>query len=66
MSSRMIIIVLFGLVILNVLALDRRGRRPESKIPTLGELLGYLAAKPVGRTFVLALWAWTGWHFFAR
>jgi hypothetical protein len=66
MSSRAVSLLLFGLIALGVLTLDRLARRPGSTVPTLGEVFGALTRTRVGRITVLGLWAWAGWHFFAR
>jgi hypothetical protein len=65
-SSRAVSILLFGLVAAGILTLDLLARRPASKIPTLGEVFGLLSRTRVGRALVLGLWAWSGWHLFAR
>lgn len=48
-----------------------RARRPDSTIPTLAELTGFVmqyevSRLPVGRLAVFGFWWWVGWHFFAR
>jgi hypothetical protein len=65
-SSRAVSITLFGLVAVGILTLDLLARRPESKLPTFGEVFGLLSRTRVGRVLVLGFWAWSGWHFFAR
>jgi hypothetical protein len=55
-----------GLVVLELLA-----RRKGSRLPTLGQLSGYVlrfraAGLPVGRIVGYAVWCWLGWHLFAR
>lgn len=66
MSSRAITIVLFGAMVVDVVALQWWARRPGTRVPTLGAVAGVLASRRVGRVAVLGFWAWTGWHFFAR
>lgn len=57
----------FGLaVVIEVVA-----RRPESQMPTLGDMCGFVMSYrvgrlPVGRIAVLGFVWWAGWHFFAR
>jgi len=51
--------------------LSRRGleivaRRPGSRVPALGEWLGYLMRPKTGRVLLLAGWLWLGWHYFSR
>jgi hypothetical protein len=46
-------------------------RREGSRIPSLGDLSGFVmqyqvGRVPVGRVAVLGFWWWIGWHFFAR
>ena len=55
---------LFGVV-------EWRARREGSKIPTLGDVTGFVmqyevGRLPVGRIAVFGFWWWLGWHFFAR
>ncbi|GIJ07227.1 hypothetical protein Van01_04410 [Micromonospora andamanensis] len=57
-------LALFGLV-------EWLARREGSKIPTLGELCGYVmryevGPVPVGRIGLFGFWWWIGWHFLAR
>jgi hypothetical protein len=57
-------LVLFALV-------EWAARREGSRIPTLGEVCGYLmryevGPVPVGRIGLLGFWWWVGWHFLAR
>lgn len=66
MSSRMVSILMFFMIFTTALSLDRVARRPGSRIPTFGDVFGFLAQKPIGRAIVLGFWAWSGWHFFAR
>jgi hypothetical protein len=49
------------MIVLEILA-----RRPGSRIPTVGQWLGYLMRPKIGRVLVLAGWWWLGWHYFAR
>jgi hypothetical protein len=69
--SRVVVICLFlvagvGLVIVEVLS-----RRPDSTVPSFGDLvatvLGVQVGRiPVGRIGVYGFWWWVGWHFLAR
>lgn len=61
----------FVLVTGLVALLEWLARREGSKIPTLGELSGFVmryevGRLPVGRIALLGFWWWVGWHFFAR
>ena len=69
--SRVIIISLFGVAALAFVIVALLARREDSKIPTLGELSGFVMTYqvgnvPVGRVAVLGFWWWVGYHFFAR
>ncbi len=66
MATRVITIIGFALVILSFFVLHFLGRRQDSRIPTVGELFGYLMRPRVGRFLVLLGWLWLGWHYFAR
>lgn len=60
--------VLAGLL---VVAVELAARREDSRVPTLGDLCGYVmryqvGRVPVGRIGILGFWWWLGWHFFAR
>jgi len=46
--------------------LELLARRPGSRIPTAGALLGRAMRSRTGRLAVVAGWAWVGLHFFAR
>lgn len=69
--SRVIIISLFALAGVGFLAVGWLARRKDSKIPSFGDLTGFVmqyqvGKVPVGRVAVLGFWWWVGWHFFAR
>jgi hypothetical protein len=53
-------------VIATLVLLEFVARRPGSRIPPLGEWLGYLMRPKTGRFLLLAGWLWLGWHYFAR
>jgi hypothetical protein len=61
MSTRDVTIVGFIIVIAVMFTLEFLARRPGSRIPTVGQWLGYLM-----RPLVLLGWWWLGWHYFAR
>lgn len=69
--SRVIVIGLFTASALGFAVLSLLARRPNSKIPRLGDVSGFVMRYevgriPVGRVAVLGFWWWLGWHFFAR
>jgi hypothetical protein len=66
MVTRVITIVGFSGVIAGIVILEIVARRPGTRIPTLGEWLGYLMRPKTGRAIVLLGWLWLGWHYFAR
>jgi len=66
LSTRGVTITGFVLVIAAILTLEVLARRPGSRIPTIGEWLGYLMRPKIGRVLVLLGWWWLGWHYFAR
>jgi Family of unknown function (DUF6186) len=65
-TTRIITIAGFALVLAALVALQLLGRRPDSRIPSLGQWLGYLMRLRAGRLLVLLGWLWLGWHYFAR
>ncbi len=64
--TRGITIAGFVIVITSMFVLEFRARRPGSRIPTVGEWLGYLMRSRPGRALILLGWWWLGWHYFAR
>lgn len=66
MSSREITIAGYVLVGLAVLVVELVARRPGSRVPTIGELAGFVMRDRWGRLGVLAVWWWLGFHFLSR
>ena len=69
--SRVIVIGLFILAGVFASVLAWLAHREDSKIPSLGDVAGFVmqyevGRVPVGRVAVLGFWWWAGWHFFAR
>jgi hypothetical protein len=69
--SRIIIISLFVAAASCFVVVGWLSRREGSKIPSFGQLSGFVmqyqvGRLPVGRIAVLGFWWWVGWHFFAR
>jgi Family of unknown function (DUF6186) len=65
MTSRDVTIALLVAIAGVALGLEVVARR-TAWVPTLGAVLGAVARRPGGRVALFAVWAWTGWHFFAR
>ena len=66
MVTRVITIIGFAGLILALFVLEFLGRRKGSRIPTLGEWLGYVMRSKAGRALILLGWLWLGWHYFSR
>jgi hypothetical protein len=64
--TRVITIIGFAGVISALVALEIIGRRRTTRVPSLGEWLGYLMRARAGRALILLGWLWLGWHYFAR
>jgi hypothetical protein len=70
-GSRLATMAAFGCTLALVVAVELVARRRGSRIPTLGEVCGFVlryqvGRLPVGRIAVYGFWWWLGWHFFAR
>lgn len=66
-----VILSLFALGGLSFVVVSWFARREDAKVPSAGELTGFVMGYqvgrvPVGRIAVLGFWWWLGWHFFAR
>jgi hypothetical protein len=66
MSSREVTILGFVVIGIGLLVVESIARRRDSRIPTLGEIIGFVMRRPWGRLGVLYVWWWLGWHFLAR
>jgi hypothetical protein len=66
MVTRVITITGFAALILALFVLEFLARRKGSRIPTLGEWLGYVMRPKAGRLLILLGWLWLGWHYFSR
>lgn len=65
-SSHWAAVAGFTLLAVAVLAIDRRARRPQSRLVGFAAVVGRLMATRTGRIGVLVVWWWLGWHFLAR
>jgi hypothetical protein len=66
MSDRAITVFGFAAIIAALVVLEVLARRKIGRIPTLGDWLGFVMRRPVGRGLIMAGWLWLGWHYFAR
>ncbi len=66
MTGRAVMIVGYVLVLATVVALDLASRRGWLNILTFSEAVTMVMRFPLGRTALLLLWWWLGWHFLAR
>jgi Family of unknown function (DUF6186) len=64
--TRGVTIAGFIVIVAAMILLELHARRPGSRVPTVGEWLGYLMRPRAGRVLVLLGWWWLGWHYFAR
>jgi hypothetical protein len=69
--TRTLAILGFVTVLVTALGVEWAARRPDSKIPTLAQLCGFVmryrvGRLPVGRIAMFGFWWWLGWHFLAR
>jgi len=64
--SHNLTVAIFVLMGLAAAALEYRGRRQDSRIPTLSEVFTAVMSTPIGRASTFAGWVWAGYHFFAR
>jgi hypothetical protein len=69
--TRVLTIGAFVLAFLGLALVEWIGRREGSRVPTLGDISGFVmryrsGRLPVGRIAVYGFWLWLGWHFFAR
>ncbi|MCW2642339.1 MAG: hypothetical protein JWP76_4645 [Dactylosporangium sp.] len=70
-TTRLLAIAAFVAVLVVALGVERAARRPDSKIPTLAALCGFVmryrvGRLPVGRIAMFSFWWWLGWHLLAR
>lgn len=69
--TRVVTIGAYAAVLVLVAVMELTGRREGSRVPTLGQMCGFvmryrIGRVPVGRVALLAFWWWVGFHFFAR
>ena len=70
-ATRMFAIGAFTTVAVVATGVELAARREGSRIPSLGDILGFVmhyraGRMPVGRIAVYGFVWWLGWHFFAR
>ena len=66
MTSRMITITGFAVLILIGIGLQAWAATWAPRLPTVGTVLGVINRRPLGRAILLFVWFWFGWHFLAR
>jgi hypothetical protein len=69
--SRVVVIGLFLVAGVGFVVVEALSRRPDSTVPSFGDLTAAVLSfevgrVPVGRIAVYGFWWWVGWHFFAR
>jgi hypothetical protein len=69
--TRVLTIGAFVVAFLGLGVVEWVARREGSRIPTLGDMSGFVmryrsGRLPVGRIAVYGFWLWLGWHLFAR
>jgi hypothetical protein len=65
-SDRTITVIGFVAILAALIVLEILARRKIGRIPTLGDWLGFIMRRPLGRMLILSGWLWLGWHYFAR
>jgi Family of unknown function (DUF6186) len=65
-NTHTITVLGFTVIAIALITLEIVARRRGSRIPTAGQMLGFLMQTRVTRVLILLLWGWLGWHFFAR
>jgi len=70
-ATRMFAISAFTMVAVVATGIELAARREGSRVPSLGDILGFVmryraGRMPVGRIAVYGFVWWLGWHFFAR
>ncbi|MEH0935108.1 DUF6186 family protein [Micromonospora psammae] len=68
---RVLAITGFSVALLLFAAVEWASRREGSRVPSLGDVCGYLmryeiGPVPIGRIGLFSFWWWVGWHFLAR
>ncbi len=66
MTTHAITVVGFTAIAISLIGLELAGRRPGSRVPTAGEMFGFLMQTRITRVIILVSWGWLGWHLFAR
>ena len=66
MNTHTITVLGFTVLTIALITLEVVARRRGSRVPTAGQMVGFLMQTRVTRVLVLLFWGWVGWHFFAR
>lgn len=57
-------VAVFALLAGVLVILDRLGRRPRKRVPSVGRLLRVALHNRPALVLVVLTWWWFGWHFF--
>lgn len=66
MTTHQITVAGFAFIVCSLFTLELIAHRRGSRIPTAGQMFGFLMQTRITRLLILLLWGWAGWHFFAR
>ncbi len=66
MTSRYVTIAGFVVFAVVGIGLELWSRRDDRRVPSFGDVLGWIGSTAPGRVGLMLVWWWTGWHFFAR
>jgi hypothetical protein len=65
-SSRPVGLVFWGAACLAGIMIDQAARRSQGRFATAGDLVRFSSTAPAARIFLIAAWAFAGFHLFAR
>ena len=64
--TRAVTIIGFAVIVLAAMVLEAWSRRPGTRVPSAGAVVGQVMRQRSGRVAVFIVWFWFGWHFLAR
>jgi hypothetical protein len=65
-TPRTLILLGFAVLVLLMVVVDVRARRPSSTVRPFADAVGAVMRSRTGRIVLLGSWLWVGWHFLAR